>query len=207
VPGFSRNSHSSACWPGALPRWVGSLPATKCSRGHHKNITRADVEAAEGPKSTKSSCRRVSGLRVTDHPVVTGVAASKRYLKELRWWLCTIRLAPTVAKDSFSESSVNESDVMKKTTTRGPRAILSVDVGGSHVKVMTDRTKIKREFESDPDLSAKEMVKKVKELTKDWPYDVVSMGYPGPVVRDRTSAEPYNLGRGWKGFDFARPRW
>jgi polyphosphate glucokinase len=93
---------------------------------------------------------------------------------------------------------------MNKVKARGPRAILSVDVGGSHVKVMTDKMKIKREFESGPDLSAKAMVKKVGELAKDWTYDVVSIGYPGPVVRDRPTAEPVNLGRGWKGYDFAK---
>jgi polyphosphate glucokinase len=93
---------------------------------------------------------------------------------------------------------------MNKVKARGPRAILSVDVGGSHVKVMTDKMKIKREFESGPDLSAKAMVKKVGELAKDWTYDVVSVGYPGPVVHDRPTAEPVNLGRGWKGYDFAK---
>ena len=34
-------------------------------------------------------------------------------------------------------------------------------------------------------------------------YDVVSIGYPGPVLRGRPVAEPHNLGRGWVGFDFA----
>ena len=33
-------------------------------------------------------------------------------------------------------------------------------------------------------------------------YDVVSIGYPGPVLRGRPIAEPHNLGRGWVGFDF-----
>jgi polyphosphate glucokinase len=31
---------------------------------------------------------------------------------------------------------------------------------------------------------------------------IVSLGYPGPVLRNRPVAEPYNLGRGWVGFDF-----
>jgi polyphosphate glucokinase len=98
----------------------------------------------------------------------------------------------------------------KAARKRGSRStILTVDVGGSHVKVMTDRGRTKREFSSGRSLSAKAMVKKVKELTKDWTYDVVSVGYPGPVVRNRPLAEPYNLGRGWVGFDlekaFGRP--
>jgi polyphosphate glucokinase len=93
---------------------------------------------------------------------------------------------------------------MKKASTRGRRVILSIDVGGSHVKVMTDKERIKREFESGPGLTAKAMVKKVEELVQDWSYDVVSVGYPGVVVRDRPSVEPVNLGRGWKGYDFAK---
>ena len=46
------------------------------------------------------------------------------------------------------------------------------------------------------------MVAGVKKLARDWKYDVVSIGYPGMVVRNRPLAEPYNLGRGWMGFDF-----
>jgi polyphosphate glucokinase len=46
------------------------------------------------------------------------------------------------------------------------------------------------------------MVAGVKKLASDWKYDVVSIGYPGPVVRNRPLAEPHNLGRGWLGFDF-----
>jgi polyphosphate glucokinase len=94
---------------------------------------------------------------------------------------------------------------MRKMTTHDrPRVILSVDVGGSHVKMMTNKSRTKRELVSGPDLSAKAMVKQVVELTKDWSYDVVSVGYPGPVVHDRPTTQPYNLGSGWKGFDFAK---
>jgi polyphosphate glucokinase len=91
---------------------------------------------------------------------------------------------------------------MKKKGRR--RIILSIDVGGSHVKMMTSARRIKRKFDSGPDLTAKSMVEQVKQLTKDWSYDVISIGYPGPVLRNRPAAEPHNLGKGWKGFDFAR---
>jgi len=47
------------------------------------------------------------------------------------------------------------------------------------------------------------MVSGVKRLAADWTYDAVSIGYPGPVLHGRPIAEPYNLGRGWVGFDFA----
>jgi polyphosphate glucokinase len=82
--------------------------------------------------------------------------------------------------------------------------ILTIDVGGTHVKVMTDRERSRREFVSGPGLSARAMVRKVKALTKDWSYDAVSIGYPGPVAGNRPLKEPYNLGKGWTGFDFER---
>jgi len=36
----------------------------------------------------------------------------------------------------------------------------------------------------------------------DWKYEAVSIGYPGPVLRNRPVAEPWNLGKGWVGFNF-----
>ena len=82
------------------------------------------------------------------------------------------------------------------------RIVLAIDVGGSHVKVMTSRERTKRAFVSGSDLSAKAMVRKVRALTKDWSYQAISVGYPGPVAHNRPLAEPHNLGRGWAGFDF-----
>ena len=93
---------------------------------------------------------------------------------------------------------------MKKTNQKSRRTILAIDVGGSHVKVMTNRGRTKREFVSGPHLSAKAMVKGVRKLTEDWSYDVISVGYPGVVVRNRPLVEPHNLGRGWAGFDFEK---
>jgi polyphosphate glucokinase len=48
------------------------------------------------------------------------------------------------------------------------------------------------------------MVRDVKEATKDWEYDAISIGYPGVVVHDRAVHEPHNLASGWVGFDFAK---
>ena len=82
--------------------------------------------------------------------------------------------------------------------------ILAVDVGGTHVKVMSNVKMEKREFKSDPELTAKTMVAKVKKLTDDWNYEFVSIGYPGPTVHGHPIAEPVNLGTGWVGFDFGK---
>jgi len=80
--------------------------------------------------------------------------------------------------------------------------VLVVDVGGNHVKILATGQKQSREFPSGPTLTAKQMVAGVKKLAGDWKYDAVSIGYPGPVIRNRPLAEPHNLGRGWMGYDF-----
>jgi polyphosphate glucokinase len=82
--------------------------------------------------------------------------------------------------------------------------VLVVDVGGTHVKILATGQKEKREFSSGPTLTARQMVAKVKQLARNWKYDVVSIGYPGVVLHNRVIAEPHNLGSGWVGFDFAR---
>ena len=51
-------------------------------------------------------------------------------------------------------------------------------------------------------MTPRQMVSGVKRLTRDWKYDAVSIGYPGPVVHGRPIAKPRNLGRGWFAFDF-----
>ncbi len=80
--------------------------------------------------------------------------------------------------------------------------ILVIDVGGTHVKVLGTGWDTLREFVSGPGLTPKRMVSGVKKLVAGWKYDVVAIGYPGPVLRDRPIVEPWNLGKGWVGFDF-----
>jgi polyphosphate glucokinase len=82
--------------------------------------------------------------------------------------------------------------------------ILVVDVGGTHVKVLATGHTAKRQFSSGRTLTPRRMVSQVKRLIADWTYDVVALGFPGPVMHGRIAAEPHNLGRGWRGFDFAR---
>ena len=80
--------------------------------------------------------------------------------------------------------------------------VLVVDVGGTHVKILATGRRVHREFSSGPSMTAQQMVSGVKKLAGDWKYDVVSIGYPGPVLRGRPLLEPHNLGPGWVGFDF-----
>jgi polyphosphate glucokinase len=86
--------------------------------------------------------------------------------------------------------------------TRSKR-ILAIDVGGTHVKLLVSDKRTSRRFDSGKSMTPSKMVKGVKELTSDWPFDAISIGYPGLVLHGRIAAEPKNLGIGWVGFDFS----
>jgi polyphosphate glucokinase len=82
--------------------------------------------------------------------------------------------------------------------------VLAIDVGGSHVKTRVFGRREMRQFDSGPHLTPGEMVARVHELTGDWIYDAISIGYPGIVVHGSIIAEPHNLGKGWVGFNFRK---
>ena len=88
--------------------------------------------------------------------------------------------------------------------SRPQRNVLVVDVGGTNVKVSATGKRTPRKIASGPTMTATNMVKAVKQLAADWRYDVVALGYPGPVRGGRPTAEPKNLATGWVGFDFAK---
>ncbi len=88
--------------------------------------------------------------------------------------------------------------------TKHYRRVLAIDVGGSHVKMRVFGRRELRQFESGPFLTPRRMVAGVHEMTGDWQYEAVSIGYPGIVLHGRVMAEPYNLGKGWMGFDFRK---
>jgi len=67
---------------------------------------------------------------------------------------------------------------------------LVIDVGGTHVKVLATGQREPREIPSGKTMTAARMVQQVKGLAKDWNYEVVSIGYPGPVVHGRPLREP-----------------
>lgn len=82
--------------------------------------------------------------------------------------------------------------------------VLVVDIGGSHVKLFRSGHRGRVKLPSGPTLTPRQMVREVFDATADWQYDVVTIGYPGPVVRGRIAREPVNLGKGWTRFNFAR---
>jgi polyphosphate glucokinase len=81
-------------------------------------------------------------------------------------------------------------------------AVLTVDVGGRSVKVLTSDGGEPREFASGPGLTPEQMVAGVWKAAAGWSFDRVAIGYPGPVRENRPAKEPVNLGAGWVGFDF-----
>ena len=87
---------------------------------------------------------------------------------------------------------------------KGQRRVLAIDVGGSHVKTRVSGQSETRVFESGPSMTPARMVARVRRSTRDLKYDVISIGYPGVVVHGKIATEPFNLGRGWVGFDFRK---
>ena len=91
------------------------------------------------------------------------------------------------------------------TTARtAPHRILVLDVGGSHVKLHVGARGKPKKMVTGPEMSAAAMVKGIRKLVGPDDYDAVSIGYPGMVIRGRIAAEPFNLGKGWMGFDFEK---
>ncbi|HJZ72744.1 MAG TPA: ROK family protein [Vicinamibacterales bacterium] len=82
--------------------------------------------------------------------------------------------------------------------------ILVVDVGGTNVKVHAPGHREPIKIPSGDGLTPAKMVKAVLEAVRDCRFDVVSIGYPGVVVRSKAVTEPVNLGRGWVNFNFRK---
>jgi hypothetical protein len=80
--------------------------------------------------------------------------------------------------------------------------VLVIDVGGTHIKLLATGQQQRRGIASGPTMTASRMVREVKQAVKDWKYDAISVGYPGPVIHGRPLREPFNLASGWVGFDF-----
>lgn len=93
---------------------------------------------------------------------------------------------------------------VRKKAPRKPQAILVIDVGGTNVKIRVNTDPHERKIPSGSKMTARQMVRAVKRAAKDWKYEVISIGFPGPVLQGRPLHEPHNLGRGWVGFNFRK---
>ncbi len=98
---------------------------------------------------------------------------------------------------------------MKPIQKAAPLTVLVIDVGGSHVKCLAAGQPRRRKFSSGSRLTPQQMVRGVLEITADWTFDAVAIGYPGVVRHGVPVREPHHLAPGWVGFDFeaafARP--
>jgi predicted NBD/HSP70 family sugar kinase len=81
--------------------------------------------------------------------------------------------------------------------------ILVIDIGGTNVKIWTSGEDEKLKFPSGKSLTPELLIEKVHEVTDDWKFDRVSIGYPGDVIHGHPVADPLNLGDGWVDFDYA----
>ena len=82
--------------------------------------------------------------------------------------------------------------------------ILVVDVGGTHIKALVSGQKTPVKIPSGPDLTPRLMMRRLLAAVTDWPFDAVSIGYPGAVVGGKPVSNPHNLGDGWVGFNFKK---
>lgn len=87
---------------------------------------------------------------------------------------------------------------------RPPAKILVVDVGGSHIKLLTTGRRAPRKVPSGPTLTPRVMVRDTLAAVEGWEFDAVSIGYPGPVADNRPLKDPINLGKGWVRFDYEK---
>ena len=81
--------------------------------------------------------------------------------------------------------------------------VLVVDIGGSHVKMALAGSGRTTRFDSSPELTPEEAIKRIRAETDGWEFDSVSIGYPGRVGPEGPIEEPGNLGSGWVAFNFA----
>ena len=109
------------------------------------------------------------------------------------WWEQD-RLSPDRGARANADINLNDEELSVK--------ILVVDIGGTNVKMLASGQEAPRKFPSGPELTPEQMASGVLEATKDWDYEAISIGFPGPVLCGQPMTEPVNLGGGWMGFDF-----
>jgi polyphosphate glucokinase len=84
------------------------------------------------------------------------------------------------------------------------KAILVIDIGGTHVKLLATGRRTAIKIPSGPAMTPARMVAAVKKATASWRFSAVSIGYPGAVLHGKPISEPHHLACGWIGFNFTR---
>src|ERR1700693_4342342 len=80
---------------------------------------------------------------------------------------------------------------------------LVVDIGGTHVKLMMQRNKL-REVDSGLRMGPKEFVKRLKTNMRDWKFENISIRSPAPSRDGKIIRNPKHLGKGWLNFNFRK---
>ena len=80
---------------------------------------------------------------------------------------------------------------------------LVVDIGGTHVKLMMQRRQ-QRVFDSGSRMKPRDFADRLKQNTRDWKFDNISIGFPAPIRQGKIIRNPKHLGKGWIGFDFRK---
>ncbi len=85
----------------------------------------------------------------------------------------------------------------------GPPSILTIDVGGTKVKILATGQTEPRKAPSGRDFTPSRLIETVRSLAQGWDYEAISIGLPALVGPQGPRSEPGNLGPGWVGFDYA----
>src|SRR5438309_3796024 len=83
------------------------------------------------------------------------------------------------------------------------RNVPVVDIGGTHVTLMKSAQN-KFKFDSGPDMTPHDFVKKFHETAADLEFTAVSIGFTSVVHDGKIVKEPKHLSKGWVGFNFHR---
>lgn len=82
--------------------------------------------------------------------------------------------------------------------------VLVIDIGGSNIKLLATGQPERIKIPSGSDFKPEDLIPLVKDATKDWPYEAISIGFPGVVKHGVIAADPVNMGKGWMGYDFQK---
>jgi polyphosphate glucokinase len=183
-------------------------PARRTGQAHQRIGTRGEGNAASGTRG--KAVPRTAALRVG----ARGEAAPRRGVLDAGTRGKALPRTGALRVGARHEAAPRAGVLRAGTRGKGaprsgtpspaPGRILVLDVGGSHVKLHVGERGKAKKMVTGPKMSAAAMVKGILKLVGPDEYDAVSIGYPGMVLRGRIAAEPFNLGKGWMGFDFEK---
>lgn len=147
-------------------------------------------------KSTTKSPKRKTASRATSKSKVAKSRPAKTSKKGSPRHKGSAKHSTTPSKENAKFDQIDDS---KKENLR----VLAIDIGGTKVKMLLNGELEPRKALTGPEFTPINLLNTVNELTTDWEYDAITIGFPGLVGPNGPVAEPGNLGSGWVGFDFA----